>query len=266
MTVAAHDAPAHAHQHERQVPPLGGFNFTALRLEVRRVLRNRRTVMFILVFPSLFFFMFSATARSGQKTGAAGALAYIMISMAVYGAMVGTTSGGAAVAVERSLGWSRQLRLTPLRPAAYVAIKVLTAMTLGLIAIVAEFAVGAIAGVHMAPQVWLLSGIAAWLSSLVFAAFGLFMGFLLPSENVMQFVGPLLAVLAMFGGLFIPLSALSPGLRNAARFTPVWGVGQLARAPLLGDFSSAAVVSVVVWTLLFGAGAMALFRRDTARV
>ena len=27
-------------------------------------------------------------------------------------------------------------------------------------------------------------------------------GFLLPSENVMQFVGPLLAVLAMFGGLW----------------------------------------------------------------
>ena len=59
-----------------------------------------------------------------------------MISMAVYGAMVGTTSGGAAVAVERSLGWSRQLRLTPLQPVAYVAMKVLTAMTLGLIAVV----------------------------------------------------------------------------------------------------------------------------------
>jgi ABC-2 type transport system permease protein len=265
MTVAAQEAPAHAQPHARQVPPLGGFNLTALRLEVRRVLRNRRTVMFILVFPSVFFFMFGLTAR-GQKGGGPEALAYIMISMAVYGAMVGTTSGGAAVAVERSLGWSRQLRLTPLRPAAYVAIKVLTAMTLGLIAVAAEFTVGALSGVRMAPHVWLLSGLAAWLCSFVFAAFGLFMGFLLPSENVMQVVGPVLAVLAMFGGLFIPLSALSPTLRSFARFSPVWGVGQLARAPLTGNFTSAAVVSVVVWTLLFGAGAMALFRRDTARV
>ena len=266
MTVATRETPAHAQPHTRLVPPLGGFNLTALRLEVRRVLRNRRTVMFILVFPSVFFFMFSAAARGGKQPASSEALAYIMISMAVYGAMVGTTSGGAAVAVERSLGWSRQLRLTPLRPAAYVAIKVLTAMTLGFIAVAAEFAVGAIAGVHMAPHVWLLSGLAAWLCSLVFAAFGLFMGFLLPSENVMQFVGPLLAVLAMFGGLFIPLSALSPTMRSVASFSPVWGVGQLARAPLMGDFSSTAVVSVVVWTLLFGAGAMALFRRDTARV
>jgi len=265
MTTSVQASTATPRTHERQVPPLGGFNLTALKLEVRRVLRNRRTMMFILVFPSVFFFMFGLSSKAQAKGGPA-AIAYIMISMAVYGAMVGTTAGGAAVAVERSLGWSRQLRLTPLRPGAYVAMKVLTAMTLGLIAIVAEFAVGAMSGVYLAPHVWLLSGLAGWLGSFVFAAFGLFMGFLLPSENVMQFVGPLLAVLAMFGGLFIPLSALSPTMRTVAHFSPVWGVGVIARAPLVGGFSSGAVMSVVAWTLVVGVGAMALFRRDTARV
>ena len=39
-----------------------------------------------------------------------------MISMAVYGAMLATTSGGAMVSIERALGWSRQLRLTPAAP------------------------------------------------------------------------------------------------------------------------------------------------------
>ena len=57
----------------------------------------------------------------------------------------------------------------------------------------------------MPPHVWLLSGAVAWVGSLVFAAFGLFMGYLLPSENVMQFLGPVLALLAFFGGLFVPL-------------------------------------------------------------
>jgi ABC-2 type transport system permease protein len=265
MTTTIQDSSVPLHAPARQVPPLGGFNITALKLEVRRVLRNRRTVMFILVFPSVFFFMFGLSATA-QSQGGPGAVAYIMISMAVYGAMVGTTAGGAAVAVERSLGWSRQLRLTPLRPGAYVAMKVLTAMTLGLIAIVTEYAVGAASGVRLAPHIWLLSGLAGWLGSFVFAAFGLFMGFLLPSENVMQFVGPILAVLAMFGRLFIPLSALSPTMRTVAHFSPVWGVGVIARAPLIGGFSSGAIMSVVAWTLVFGAGAMALFRRDTARV
>lgn len=248
----------------RQRPPLGGFNLTALGLEVRRVLRNRRTLMFVLVFPGLFFLMFGLGNRS--RAADPQMVAYLLISMAVYGAMVGATAGGAAVAVERSMGWSRQLRLTPLSPAAYVAMKVLTAMVLSGIAVGAEYVVGAVNGVHMAPSVWLLSGLAAWLSSLVFAAFGLFVGFLLPSENVMQFVGPLLAVFAMFGGLFIPIKLLPPAMQTAAKFSPVYGVGTLARAPLVGDFTAAAVLSVALWTAVFGVGAMLLFRRDTARV
>jgi ABC-2 type transport system permease protein len=250
---------------ERAMPRFGGFNLTALVLEVRRVLRNRRTVMFVVVFPSLFFFMFRG-AGGGHGPNAKMIETYVLVSMAVYGAMVGTTAGGAAVAVERSLGWSRQLRLTPLKPAAYISMKVLTAMVLGLAAILSAFAVGALSGVRMAPSLWLLTGLAAWGCSLVFAAFGLFMGFLLPSENVMQFVGPMLALLAMGGGLFVPLQQLPPTLRTLAMFTPAYGVGVISRAPLVGGFSAAAVWSVVGWTVAFGVGAMMLFRRDTTRV
>lgn len=253
------------HTHERQVPPLGGFNLTALKLEVRRVLRNRRTVMFILVFPSVFFFMFGLSAK-GRSQGEPGAIAYIMISMAVYGAMVGTTAGGAAVAVERSLGWSRQLRLTPLRPGAYVAMKVLTAMTLGLIAIVTEYAVGAASGVRLAPHIWLLSALAGWLGSFVFAAFGLFMGYLLPSENVMQVLGPVMALLAFAGGLFMPLEDGSL-VATLAQFTPMYGLAELARSPLTGDPVQASwLLNIAAWLVVFVAGATWRFRRDTARV
>ena len=59
-----------------------------------------------------------------------------MIGIAVYGAMLAATSGGAMVSIERAQGWSRQLRLTPLRPAAYIAIKILVAMLLGLTSVV----------------------------------------------------------------------------------------------------------------------------------
>jgi ABC-2 type transport system permease protein len=249
---------------DRALAPFGGFNLTALGLEVRRVLRNRRTVFFILVLPSLFFFMFGVSNKAVKSSEIA--MAYVMISMAVYGAMVGNTSGAASVAVERSLGWSRQLRLTPLHPAAYISMKVLTSMTLGLIAVCSTFAVGAIAGVHMSASTWIASGLASWGSSLVFAAFGLLVGFLFPAENVMQFVGPLLAVMAMLGGLFIPLSQLPKGMQTFAQFTPMYGVGQLSRAPLVGGATVTAVVSVVAWTVVFGLGAMLMFRRDTARV
>ena len=249
----------------RGASSLGGFNLTALRLEITRVLRNRRTLFFIVVFPGIFFFLFGLGNKQARAAGPE-ALAYIMISMAVYGAMVGNTSGGASVAVERSLGWSRQLRLTPLTPAAYVAMKVLASMTLGLIAVCSTFTLGAINGVHLPAQTWLMAGVLAWLCSSVFAAFGLFVGFLFPAENVMQFVGPLMAFMAMFGGLFMPLSALPKGMQDFARYTPMYGVGTLARAPLVGGATPWAVGSVVVWAIIFAIGAMVVFRRDTARV
>ena len=65
-----------------------------------------------------------------------------MISMAVYGAMLGTTATGAMVSVERAQGWSRQLRLTPLKPIAYIVVKVITATLVGLASIAAVYLVG----------------------------------------------------------------------------------------------------------------------------
>ncbi len=52
LTTAAPSTP------QRSVPPMGGFNATLLFLELRRMLRNRRTVIFSLVMPVAFYFMF----------------------------------------------------------------------------------------------------------------------------------------------------------------------------------------------------------------
>ena len=249
----------------RRAPALGGFTVTFVVLEVRRLLRNRRTFIFTLVMPLVFFFAFGRSSQ-GQSLQGADAAAYIMVSLAVYGAMVATTSGGAMVAVERAQGWSRQLRLTPLHPVAYLATKVLTAMVLGLASVLVELAAGAASGIRMPLHVWLLSGLAAWLCALVFAAFGLFMGYLLPSENVMQLLGPVLGLLAFLGGLFVPVQFLGSTMQTVARYTPVYGVGEIARYPLVHQgISLTTVADVVVWTAVFAAGAALLFRRDTAR-
>jgi ABC-2 type transport system permease protein len=107
----------------------------------------------------------------------------------------------------------------------------------------------------------------AWIAGLVFAAFGLFLGHLMPSENVMQFIGPILALLAVMGGIFVPLKDLSSVLQSLALFTPAYGAGTLARAALLGSgVDGGAIVYVVSWTAVFAAGAVWGFRHDTARL
>jgi ABC-2 type transport system permease protein len=252
----------------RRAPALGGFNLTIVRLELRRLLRNRRTVIISLVMPVVFFLMFGLNSSyASQSVGHGNVSASIMVSMAVYGAMLGTTSSGASVAVERSLGWSRQLRLTPLNPLAYVTVKLALALTVGLASIGAVYAAGLISGKPgMAASLWLLTGLLAWVGSLVFAAFGLFMGYLLPSENVMQVLGPVLAILAFLGGLFVPLEDGSV-MATIAQFTPMYGLNGLVHAPLVDHaFKISWVVNLVVWLVVFSAGAVWRFRRDTARV
>ena len=253
---------------DRTLPRLGGFSPALLRLELRRMLRNRRTVVFTVILPAAFFLLFgtNADART-QRVGGGNVTGYILVSMAVYGAMLATTSGGAMVSVERAAGWSRQLRLTPLRPAAYVAVKLTLAMITGAVSVAVTFTVGAFAGAELPAAAWVECGLAAWLCALVFAAFGLFMGYLLPSENVMQILGPVLAVLAFAGGLFVPVDQLGHTFATIAAFTPVYGVGEIARYPLTHDGNLwVAALNVVVWTALFAAGAVWRFRRDTARV
>ena len=251
--------------------PLGGFNLTILGLELKRLVRNKRTVIFTLGMPVVFLFIFGGTGDYGPKAipgGHGNWAAFTVISMALYGSIMATTSGGAMVSVERAAGWSRQLRLTPLSPAAYIAFKMLAAMTLGLASVVAVFVAGGLTQAPMPLHVWLVTGLLVWVLSLVFAAFGLFMGLLLPSENVMQVLGPILAVLAFAGGLFVPLSVMGDNaFTTIAKFVPTYGVSGLAHAPLSGESIQASwIINVLVWLAIFVSGAIWRFRRDTARV
>jgi ABC-2 type transport system permease protein len=253
----------------RRAPGLGGFNITVLRLEVRRLLRNRRTVLFTMVLPVVFFLIFGLNKQyANLRAGHGNVSAFIMISMALYGAILATTSGGAMVSIERAAGWSRQLRLTPLSPAAYIAIKMLTAMVLGLGSVVAVYAVGALTGKPSMPgYLWLVTGLCVWIGSLLFAAFGLFMGYLLPTENVMQILSFALLLFSFGGGLFIPLSQFPHVLQTIAQYTPLYGLNQIVHDPLTGGrFHVAWLANVLVWLAIFAGGAIWRFRKDTARV
>jgi ABC-2 type transport system permease protein len=121
----------------------------------------------------------------------------------------------------------------------------------------------------MAPgygYLWFVSGLCVWVGSLVFAAFGLFIGYLLPSENVMQFLGLAVAALAFAGGLFYQLSPGST-FDTIAKFTPMYGLNQIVHFPQLGgSFDIMWLVNAVAWLAIFGAGAVWRFRVDTKRV
>jgi len=210
--------------------------------------------------------MFTTTDYSSTPYGNGNVVANMMIGMALYGALMTTTGAGAAVSTERASGWSRQLRLTPLKPIAYIAAKVIVGMLISAVAVGAVYACGPYRHAHMPASVWIASALIIWLGSLVFIAFGLFVGYLLPSDNAMQVVGPLMALLAFLGGMFIPLTPRSP-MDRIGSLTPMYGLHNLALWPMGGEnFSWGWVVNVLTWLAVFLGGAAWRMGRDTARV
>ena len=255
---------------ERAVPSFGGFNSTLLRLEVRRMLRNRRTVIFSIVLPVVFFLLFgTGKDYSLQSAGPHGNwAAAIMISMALYGAMLSTTAGGAMVSSERSQGWSRQLRLTPLTPTAYIAVKVLVAMLLG--AHLHRRRVcrgGPDAGADgPAPVVGdgaRSPGWVRWSSP----PSGCSWATCSRATTSCRSSGRDSPCWPSSAGCSRPLDQMGHTFQTIAKFTPMYGVSQLTHAPLTGESPGwAAVVNVLVWLAVFAGGAAWRFRRDTARV
>lgn len=249
---------------DRTVPKYGGFNATLLRIELIRILRNKRSMFFTIALPVVFYFLFRAQSFNAG-TGDSGA--WTMVSLGLYGAFVANASTSAGVAVERSQGWSRQLRLTPLRGSAYIMIKVIVSSTIALAPLVILYVLGLSFGASAPAGDLVLAFVISWFGSMLMAAFGLLIGFLMPSENVMQMMGIALTFLAFAGGVFIPQPTFGHGFDLFARWTPMYGVTALAHAGFTGwDGSWMWLANIVGWAVVLGGGAVFLFRRDTARV
>ena len=90
------------------------MNTRFLALELRRAVRNGRYLIFTVVVPAVMFLLFvNLYGGGGEGTFPNGlpVTTSLMMNMALFGVMAGPLSIGARIAVERGLGWQRQLRL-----------------------------------------------------------------------------------------------------------------------------------------------------------
>jgi ABC-2 type transport system permease protein len=242
------------------------MNLTYLRMEITRVIRNRRVLIFSILLPSILLVVIGS-ANKGQSINGATVAAYIMVSMGIFGAMSSATGTAGSIAVERSVGWNRQLRLTPLRPAQYMMSKVLLALLLVLPSLAVVYLVGALAlDVRLSAAVWAQVFLGSWLSALPFAALGLIIGYLAKPDSIQQISGLIFFLLSLFGGLWLPVESMPHIMRVIATYTPAYWAGQVARAPLFhGHLEPKAVVVLLAWAVGLGIIGIRRFQADTAR-
>ncbi len=126
-------------------------SLTYTRFEMLRTLRNRRFLLFSLIFPLILYYVVAGPHRNVSNFDASGISlpVYYMVGMAAFGTMATMLSCGARIAAERSVGWNRQLRITPLAPSAYFFAKVLTAYMMAAISLVVLYAAGLSLGVSL---------------------------------------------------------------------------------------------------------------------
>ena len=239
---------------------------TFIRYELVRNFRNRRFFVFTIGFPLALFLLIAVPNRHEDNLGGSGISAplYFMVGLAALGTMNAVVGGGARIAFERVTGWTRQLRLTPLRPRAYFGTKVAAAYLSALLTIAVLYAAGIGLGVSLSTGAWLQMTALLLVGLLPFAALGIMLGHLLGVEAVGPTIGGLSGVLGFLGGVWFPLGG--GVMRDIAQALPSFWLVQASHVSLGGPgWSTTGWLVVAGWTVLLSLLAVYAYRRDTAR-
>jgi len=221
--------------------------------EILKVARAPEFIVPTLAFPVAFYSLFGVVL-SGGGTGRA---AYLLATYGVFAVMGAAIFGfGVGVANERERGWLDLKRAAPAPAVSYILAKVLATFIFASLAVALVHAVaGFAAGVALPRATWAaLLGVHI-LSTLPFVLIGLTIGLSLKANGAVAVANLLFLLLAVLGGLWIPISSFPAFMQSFAQFLPSFHLAEIALyvsgAP--GNrhlFTHLAVVTVLTVTLL----------------
>lgn len=249
---------------------------TYAKFELLRTVRNKRSFIFSLIFPLVMYFLLAGPNRNNHNfTGTAAhpthifAPQYYMLGLLAFGSMIAVLSIGARIAAERSVGWNRLLRLTPLSPRTYFRTKVLTGYLMAACSIVLLYACGLILDVRMPIENWLRITGFVLVGLIPFAALGVALGHLLTIDSMGPAMGGITSLFAFLGGTWFPITG-NGGFAQFCKCLPSYWLTQAGRIGTLGvgndPWGSRGWITAGIWAVACAAFAMWAYGRDTARV
>ena len=240
-----------------------------LALELRRSLRDVRYLVIAVAMPIGLYLLFTGLFGShGQRALGLPQSVELMVAMVAYGAIWAVFSAtGPRIAHERAIGWTRQLRVTPLAPASALSGKLLTALAAALPAMLLVALTAVVSHhVHLSAAQWLALVAAMWAGVLPLALLGLAIGYLAGDEIAFPLMMALYFALGALGGLWIPLSNMPHVMQDVGQVLPSNGLAQLGWRIAGGQASllTAAIV-LAAWTLASALAAILAYRRRGIR-
>ena len=238
---------------------------TYVRFEILRTIRNRRFLVFSLIFP-LILFLAIASENKNVTIDGIGFPLYYMTGMAAWGAMTAIVSTGGRIAQERQIGWTRQLRITPLKTRTYFGAKLLSGYLMAIFSIVVLSLAGTSLGVRLDASQWLTMGGLILVGLIPIAALGIMLGHLMPIDTLGPVIGGVTSLLALLGGAFGPL-ATSGVLLTIVKCLPSYWIVQAGKTALGGGgWPVEAWIVLAIWTIVLVRLTTRVYRRDAKRL
>ncbi|WP_329064649.1 ABC transporter permease [Amycolatopsis sp. NBC_01480] len=246
------------------------MNLSYLTVEVRRLFRSPRFIVFVVAFPVLMFLLQANVFTKASDPDHAAIVAVVMVNMMAFGAFAAATMNGAKLAVERATGWQRQLRLTPLSGAGYLGGKALSGLLVGLPALVLVPLLAVFAeGVHLDAAGWVRIIVGIWLGTIPLVLLGLLLGQFGTPESMQPVNMIVMLGMGFLGGLWIPLETMPGWMHQLAQAMPTYWVLGLVRPAVTNEMLVAFPTAVAVlgaWTIVLGTLVIRRYRKDSARV
>jgi ABC-2 type transport system permease protein len=236
-----------------------------LRYEILRTFRNWRFMLFSLGFPLILFFIVAGSNRHAHLDGVSFPL-YYMTGMTSWGGMMSVISTGGNIASERQLGWTRQMRITPLPARSYFRAKVACGYLMALLSMSVLYLAGAVLGVHLSTGEWLTMTALILLGLVPFVVLGILLGHVLTTDSLGPAMGGVTSLLALLGGAWGPL-ATGGFVLEVVKFLPSYWLVQAGKTALGGSgWPAEGWVVLAAWAVLLAWLAAKAYGRDTARV
>jgi ABC-2 type transport system permease protein len=237
---------------------------TYTKYETLRTLRNVRFFIFSLVFP-LILFLLVAGPNKHEHLGGIPFPVYYLAGMVSWGAMAAVVAGGARIAAERSVGWNRQLRLTPLSTRTYFRTKVLTGYMLALASIILLYIAGLSIGVRLPAGRWVEMTLLILVGLVPFAALGVWLGHMLSIDSMGPALGGVISLFALLGGAWGPL-AEHGFMHHVVELIPSYWLVRAGHVAYTGQgWGGKGWAVIATWSVVFAMLAMKAYQRDTKR-
>jgi ABC-2 type transport system permease protein len=233
-----------------------------VRLELVRLVRSPGYLISSIAMPLVLYLIFS-NLGAGSATERHDIAVYLMVSMAAFGAVGSALMNGMIVVQDRSIGWLRQLRITPLSPGRVVLGRGLTGMVASLPSILVVCVLGgAVNDVGLPVARWVEIVALLWVGTAPFALLGLGIGYLVTAQAAQPIMMLLNFGMSILGGLWVPATEFPRFLRQVSKVVPTSGYGNIARqiaanaTPHPFD-----VVVLAAWFVVFAVLAAVAYRR-----